>query len=234
MQRFAVFDIDGTIFRWQLYHELFDELYNRNLISKDEAEPIFTARNSWRDRQATFTDYELALVGVMEKSIIGVKESALIEAADAIILSKGSQIYRYTTDLLDNLRRQGYIIMAISGSQEQIVERFARLYDITIVRGKRYDIEDGVIVGGGQAVYGHKAEILQELVNEHGLDWTDSYAVGDTSSDADMMELVANPIAFNPDRALYERARKEGWKIVVERKNIAYELEANGNTFVLA
>ena len=35
MKQFAVFDIDGTIFRWQLYHELFDALVDERIITPE-------------------------------------------------------------------------------------------------------------------------------------------------------------------------------------------------------
>lgn len=234
MKKFAVFDIDGTVFRWQLYHQLFDELYSRGHLTEGAVAPVVSARDAWRERKASFSTYEEALVAAMEKEIIGLPESALIEASEAIINTHGSHIYRYTTDLIASLKEQGYFILAVSGSQQQIIDKFAALYDINATHGRRYEVEDGIITGNGEPVYGKKAEILKELVATHQLDWSDSYAIGDTGSDADMMELVTSPIAFNPDQNLYVRARQEGWKIVVERKSIIYELNPNGNTFVLA
>ena len=65
---------------------------------------------------------------------------------------------------------------------------------------------------------------LAELVAKHGLSYDESIAVGDSESDIPMLEAVSTPIAFNPTKALYEHARAAGWKIVVERKNVVYEL----------
>lgn len=234
MKRFAVFDIDGTIFRWQLYHGLFDELHRRGHISDSTAKPVFEARDSWRDRDGSFLDYEYVLIDVMEASIIGLPEATLIDAADAVIHTQGRHTYRYTTELLASLREQDYTVIAISGSQQPIVERFAALYSIDIAKGRVHSVKDGLITDGGPPVYGNKANLLKEIVSDNQLDWRDSYAIGDTRSDADMMELVDSPIAFNPDRELFDRARKEGWDIVVERKNIIYKLRSDGSTFVLA
>jgi len=36
---------------------------------------------------------------------------------------------------------------------------------------------------------------------------------------------VENPIAFNPDKKLKLRAEREGWKIVVERKDVIYQIQ---------
>lgn len=56
----------------------------------------------------------------------------------------------------------------------------------------------------------------------------DSYGVGDTASDISMLEIVDRPIAFNPNHQLYDHARKAGWRIVVERKDMVYDLTTGG------
>ncbi|OYW84493.1 hypothetical protein B7Z17_04005, partial [Candidatus Saccharibacteria bacterium 32-49-10] len=85
MKKFAVFDIDGTIFRWQLYHELFDELYRQGHLHEEAVVPVFAARDAWRNRKGSFGDYELTLVQAMEAGIIGLEEAVLVDAADTII-----------------------------------------------------------------------------------------------------------------------------------------------------
>jgi phosphoserine phosphatase len=40
-----------------------------------------------------------------------------------------------------------------------------------------------------------------------------------------MLSSVGNPIAFNPNDALAAHAKKYGWKIIVERKNVIYDLK---------
>jgi phosphoserine phosphatase len=49
-----------------------------------------------------------------------------------------------------------------------------------------------------------------------------------------MMEMVKLPIALNPEKKLYEHAKQHGWKIVLERKNMFYELESKDGKYQLA
>ncbi|MBU6431430.1 MAG: hypothetical protein KGJ58_04640 [Patescibacteria group bacterium] len=51
-----------------------------------------------------------------------------------------------------------------------------------------------------------------------------SVGVGDTEGDISFLEMVAKPICFNPNSKLYLRGKKKGWRIVVERKDVVYEL----------
>jgi len=36
--------------------------------------------------------------------------------------------------------------------------------------------------------------------------------------------MMGSPIAFNPNRKLAEHARKKDWRIVVERKDVIYQI----------
>lgn len=231
---FAVFDIDGTVFRWQLYHELFDELFRRGVIPAKRVEPVFDARQAWQSRTIDFLDYEMALIDVMEESMIGLPVDLMDAASESVLATRGSHIYRYTTSLMSHLKEDGYTIVALSGSHQQIVERFAARHDIDIVHGRQFATKDGIFTGAGQLVYGNKAQILKSIADQHNLDWSDSYAIGDTNSDGDMMDLVTNPIAFNPDKKLYERAISNRWPIVIERKDMIYELASDGKAYTLA
>jgi len=55
-------------------------------------------------------------------------------------------------------------------------------------------------------------------------DKTGTYAVGDTEGDIPMLELVDNPICFNPNKVLFDQAKRMGWSVIVERKDVIYDL----------
>lgn len=224
-KKFAVFDIDGTIFRWQLYHELFDALVAKNIISGDAATEVFKAREEWRDRSDSYTKYEMALIAAVEPAIVGLPKKDFHAIADGILQAKGHQIYRYTSELLQRLNKEGYTTIALSASHHELVERFCALHNIDIAYGRKYEIKAGKVTEHSILVHDRKAEILHEIISEYSLDINDSYAVGDSTSDIGMLEIVDNPIAFNPNTELMNAAIAKGWKIVLERKNIAYTLQ---------
>jgi phosphoserine phosphatase len=71
------------------------------------------------------------------------------------------------------------------------------------------------------------------MVEKHSLDFSGSLGIGDGHSDVSMLELVDTPIAFNPEKALFDHASQQGWKVVVERKNMVYELEKRDGNYQL-
>jgi HAD superfamily hydrolase (TIGR01490 family) len=234
-KKFAVFDIDGTIFRWQLYHELFDAFVTHGIISPKASTVVLSARENWRTRSDSYTKYEHALIDAVEPAIIGLDETEFHAIADDILRAKGHQVYRYTSKLLANLKTEGYLTIALSASHHELVERFCTLHGIDIAVGRKYEIKSGKVTEKSTLVYGRKAEILRDLITEHNLDVTDSYAVGDSASDIEMLAMVTHPIAFNPNTELKDAAMERGWPIVVERKDLAYRIEKGSDgTYILA
>lgn len=228
-KKFAVFDIDGTIFHWQFFHELFDELVEAKVISASIASPVFEDRKKWRQGIINWSEYELGLVKALNDGILGIDKDLLDKISDRIITANGKVLYHYTRDLLKDLQGRGYVTIVISGSQQTLVERFAKTYDIDIALGLDYEFISGKLVAIKREVYGQKATLLQQAIAEHDLELNGSYAIGDTFGDASMLDLVEHPIAFNPDVKLLAAAKEKGWKIVVERKSIAYTLEKNSD-----
>ncbi len=70
----------------------------------------------------------------------------------------------------------------------------------------------------------NKANILRRAVAKENLTLKGSIGVGDTEGDIPVFELVETPICFNPNMTLYRHAKRNKWKIVVERKDVIYEL----------
>jgi len=235
IKKFAVFDIDGTIFHWQFFHELFDELVEAHVIDPVIAGPVLDNRKKWRHGIVNWSEYETSLVHALNDGIVGIDKSLLEEISDRIVNVKGKVLYHYTRDLLKELQAHGYTTIVISGSQQTLVERFAKTYNIDIALGLDYQFTGNKLVAIKREVYGQKDILLKQVVAEHNLDWTDSYAVGDTYGDGAMLELVDHPIAFNPDAKLLAVAKEKGWKIVIERKSISYTLEKSSDgSYVLA
>jgi len=239
MKKFAAFDIDGTLFRWQLFHDIAFELIDEGYITKEAGEKVMQKMQEWRSRthKHSFSEYEHALVTAYIPCTKGLPQQAIEDAARKILQTRASQVYTYTRNLIETLKQKNYTLIAISGSHDEIVQQFAKYWKFDIATGQVHDVKNGKYTGniaGNTLLVDQKGEILKQIVKDNGLAWDESYAVGDSASDASMLELVTNPIAFNPNDHLYEIAHKNGWKIVVERKNMIYELESKDGIYILA
>jgi HAD superfamily phosphoserine phosphatase-like hydrolase len=235
MKKFAVFDIDGTLFRWQLYHELVQTLALADVFPHNAPRELDEHYNRWKGGELSFREYEQFVVKLMTENLPLVPIATFEAACDKVVEQSAHKTHLYPKALLKELKAQGYTIIAITGSQQELIERFGKRYDFDICVGAKYARNGNHFTGEKErSTVGHKPEILREIVETHHLSWEGSVAIGDSAGDASVLELVEQPIAFNPDSGLLERAKTEGWPVVIERKNIAYKLEKKGNELVLA
>lgn len=232
---YAVFDIDGTLYRWQLFHELVQELTFVNVFPDDVFHTVNDQWNLWRGGNINFDDYEQSIVDTLEKYLPEIPVPIYLETCEKVIAQSKHKTYHYTRNLIQQLKKENYVIMAISGSQQELFDTFGARYGFDIVIGALYEREGDRFTGKMlRRTVGNKAQILASLIKEHDLSSKGSLAIGDGDGDATILELVERPIAFNPAEGLFERAKREGWSIVIERKNIAYRLQKDHNALVLA
>ncbi len=225
-QKLAIFDIDGTLFRWQLYHELVYALKDKGYFPPSVARQLDEAFLGWNTRRTSFSDYEHTMLRLFTAHLRNVPPDAFEAVAKEVVRTSGHKIYRYTHELLKQLRAQDYFLLALSGSQQEIVDQFAELYGFDAWIGSLYERDEQGFTGEFvRFVPSSKAQIITAYAEEHGFDLADAIAIGDSGSDIGLLELVGHPIAFNPADELLAAAKQNGWQIVLERKNIAYIMQ---------
>lgn len=232
---FAAFDIDGTVIRWQLYHAVGDALAKMGAIGSADFERVREARMSWKRRagEDSFRQYEEELVKVFDKELGGLEVVVVEQASEKVFEEYRDQVYTYTRDLIKSLKAQGYLLFAISGSPDTIVRKLAGYYGFDDFAATRYPTKDGRFLGTKELSLGKKPELLKALIEKHGAKQAGSIIVGDSEGDIDMLAMAERPIAFNPSKKLFQHAAAQGWKIVLERKNMVYELEPENDEYKL-
>src|SRR5579863_5087855 len=98
MKKFAVFDIDGTLVRWQLYHAIADQLVKLGYTNQKEYAAIRKARANWKRRNASFKSYEEQLVKVYGKVLRTLSVNQFETAAQTVFDEYKDQVYTYTRD----------------------------------------------------------------------------------------------------------------------------------------
>lgn len=225
-KKFAVFDIDGTLIRWQLYHAVVHKLGKAGQLAQGDFEAINAARMEWKNRRTNegFHGYEELLVERFKAALPRIDTVAYDQAIQEVFDEYKDQIFTYTRDLVRRLKGEGYLLFAVSGSPQEVIELLARHHGFDDAIGGKFSRANGHFTGEYTTPIFDKKAALDSLVTKHGATYEESYAVGDSASDAAMLEVVTHPIAFSPDQNLFKIAKDRGWPIVVERKNVVYEL----------
>lgn len=225
--KIAVFDVDGTIFRKNLHYELINELAWMRIFPLEARRQLTEIYTNWLEHEGTYEDYRRALVDLYSEHVVGIKKDDVCAASRLLIPFHAKRTYIFAERIIKDLRAKGYHMMVVSGSPLEVVEEYNRVYlKFDHVFGSVYEL-DRAGRYTGQALFEpsrNKGEVVKQYVYENGFTMDESYGVGDTESDVSFLRLVAYPIAFNPNQNLKHIADQEGWRIVVEKKDVVYEI----------
>ena len=235
-RKFAVFDIDGTLIRWQLFHAIVHHLGKHGHIPPSTHEAIKAARMTWKNRGGNdgFRAYESVLVHAYKAALQDIAPESYQLIVEEVFDEYKDQTFVYTRDLVKSLRKQGYLMFAISGSQQDIIQKLATYHGFDDAIGATLEQQEGRFTGAINTPVLDKPTALHKLISKHNATLRGSIAVGDSESDISMLQVAETAIAFNPSAGLFEAAKESGWKIIVERKNVIYQLEAQDGSYILA
>ena len=107
------------------------------------------------------------------------------------------------------------------------MDEFCQAYGFDKVYGRIYEIGPQDRFTGtvtDEHIIENKAAIVQRVLQNFSTAPTHTLAVGDTEGDIPLLEAVEEAICFNPNQTLYEHAKRRGWSIVVERKDVIYKI----------
>ena len=224
-QKIAVFDIDGTIFRSSLTLEMFRALVDQGVFPQSAMEATTQIHDQWRNRQRSYRDLEQGMVDEFLIHLPGKPVELVKQASEKMVHQLYQQVYVYTRDLIAKLKQENVFLLAISGSPAEVVDTFVTQWGFDHAYGTVLEVKDGVYTGNKTLeAWREKKRLLAEFIEERGFTLDGSIGVGDTFSDVAFLEMVEHPIAFNPNQNLYDEAKSRGWKIVVERKDVIYQL----------
>jgi len=237
-KQYAVFDIDGVITRRSLLQLTVNELVARGKIDIGPGQNIELMLHNFRQRVSTenYGDY---MRKITENLFASMPNGLRVEEYDAIVdivVKKAlADTYVYTRELIATLKRNNFFLIAISGAELKPVSTLSRAlgFDAWVGEATFTPDESGKLSGGVQILTQSKAQILQAIVQKFGLQSSGSTAVGDTTSDIEVLAMVESPIVFNPNQELFKTAREKKWMVVLEQKDMVYGMVNENGQYVL-
>lgn len=227
MKKVAFFDIDGTVFRSSLLIELVEALIEQGTFPSSVRDEYRRTHAAWQNREGEYETYITDVIRAFRTHIRGVHYGTFADVGRAVVTQQEKRVYRYTRDLIKDLKGKDYYIVAISQSPKTILDEFCASYGFDKVYGRMYEIGPRDCFTGNvidESVISDKAIIIERLLEKSGFTLEGSVGVGDTESDIPLLSKVETPICFNPNRKLYEIAKANKWAVVVERKDVVYTI----------
>ncbi|MCP1650383.1 HAD family hydrolase [Pseudomonas nitroreducens] len=213
--RLALFDLDNTLLAGDSDHSWGEWLCQRGLVDAGE----YQARND-----AFYADYMAGTLDVFAyqaftQAILGRTDLAQLaawhrqfmeEVIEPIVLAKGEA-------LLAEHRAAGDKLVIITATNRFITAPIAERLGVETLIATECEMQDGLYTGrtcGVPCFQGGKVIRLNRWLEETGLGLGDAYFYSDSRNDLPLLELVANPVAVDPDDTLRSIATERGWPVL--------------------
>ncbi|HEY0069049.1 MAG TPA: HAD-IB family hydrolase [Chloroflexia bacterium] len=124
------------------------------------------------------------------------------------------RISRAGLDAIKEHKAKGEMVVLLSGSLDFLLEPFKEYVGAGHLIAAKMEVVDGKLTGrilGDWPFGSYKALLIRHFAEEHGLDFTRSYAYADHHTDHEVLRLFGNPVVINARTKMQAIARREGW-----------------------
>ncbi|MEA3234238.1 HAD-IB family hydrolase [Pseudomonas mosselii] len=213
--RLALFDLDNTLLGGDSDHAWGDYLCERGIL-----DPVaYKQRNDafYQDYLNGTLDMQAYLAFSME--ILAASEPAQLEqwhrefmrdCIEPIILPRALA-------LLQQHREAGDQLVIITATNRFVTAPIARRLGVRVLLATECETQDGRYTGRSTDIpcfREGKVTRLARWMLENGFDLEDSYFYSDSLNDVPLLEVVANPVAVDPDPKLQAEAERRGWPVI--------------------
>jgi phosphoserine phosphatase len=214
--KIAVLDVDGTIFDGAVGLHLLHALVDRGLCDTAIAGGIFELLKLYarggleRGAMVEQTTRQLGLA-------IAGRDHRQVDAVGIEVVERTrGHVFPFVAGFLADLARRGYAILLISSSPEQVVAPLAASLGVPDHRGALFTVSQGKYTGEVERIPGapgQKQRILEAYLREMAAPPERIFAMGNSLSDLNVLELADYPLVFEPEPSLRRIAEAHGWTV---------------------
>lgn len=214
--RIAVLDMDGTLFRGTLAAHMAEALTAIPGGAGVAAQEAVRAIGHYQAGQITHDELSHLFYDAYARAVRGLPSKQLRQIAAAVWRHNRSRLFPHASSLALLIRNRGLMSCLISGSPDEVITlaaqelQFDRWWGLTIAA--RGGTSTGQVLRA-PARRGGKSAVLAEFSARMDVDWAGSFAIGDSSADIEILDVVGVPVAFEPDPQLRREAERRGWTI---------------------
>jgi HAD superfamily hydrolase (TIGR01490 family) len=218
----ALFDSDGTLFSNQQGRGMLKylEAHGRGLAARmywGALAPAYFLTRLKLIPTERFQQYFTVRLGSLVKGMDPAEAGAMFEwvANDYLLPTKRPE----TEQRLKDHRARGHAVVIVSAMFVPCLALIGTHFGVTDLIGTELEMRDGRCTGSivpplisGPA----KAERVRQLLAARAdrIDWSASFAYGDSFTDRDMLGLVGHPVAVYPDAKLNALALEKKWEVL--------------------
>lgn len=218
----AALDVDGTLYPGALGLQLLQALTANGIIARSKSEDIFQVIHKYRLNKIDFQTMTNSAYTLCAEAIAGSSQTVVQSIAKQVWQQERSKLFSFVPKLIDTLKNQGYSLVLISGSPNEIVGCLAEEFRIPKYQGSSFATHQGKYTGKINilsGVLGQKSSIFLDMVKNWKVNLDKSFAIGDSITDTALLQIVGKPVVFEPHPSLMLVAQEKGW-LVTNRNDV--------------
>jgi phosphoserine phosphatase len=203
----AIFDCDGTLWSGDAGSTFMRWTIETGLLSREASEWMNERYRLYKHGEVS----ELAICGEMVQVYEGLRETELRAAAEQFFAENVQRnVFPEMLALVDELRRGGTEIWAVSSTNDWVIEEGVRGFGIPPERvlSAKIAFADGVATRKLLDVPTDEGKVAS--IERAGITNPDA-VFGNSVHDAAMLAVARRAFPVNPTEALVERSGHEGW-----------------------
>lgn len=209
----AFFDFDGTII-----HGYSATTYLREQVRRGDIKPKQLVELAKVMTQFGLGNMDFSVMLTMASQFLkGIKESEYLEFSEALYKKHiAKRIYPESRALVEAHLKKGHTVTLVSAATPYQIMPAARELGISQVKCSKLEIMGGKFTGSvvRPTCYGMgKVAAAEEVVDEFGLNITESFFYTDSDEDLQLLEYVGKPRPINPNKRLRHIAKGRGWPV---------------------
>lgn len=207
--KLAIFDFDGTIYKYETYSALMQQLKKLNKKRYYQfyanISPVYLAYKGNLLSEKKMKDI------LMQQYVHAIRHMSEAEKETFFAIAAAEMEADLNLDVLQRIqehKEDGFSTLIVSGAFTPLLQAFLPVAPVDQVIGT--DLANKIDHIHAE----RKTEVVLEAFPDADIDWESSYAYGDSASDIALLELVGNPVAVHPDEKLAYTAKERKWEII--------------------
>lgn len=218
--RVAIFDFDGTLYSKETFQLMMNHLKTHPVYNK-------RYRQFYRAIMPNYIGSKLKLVSVKKmrehsvQAYLAALESFTQQELEAYFGEIADKMHGdFNPSVVERLKKHvedNDYVMLVSGAFTPLLHAVTAKLPIQTIIGTEIPYSNNVL--DLQSKIAHiqgplKTEKIHQALDGQEIDWSNSYAYGDSYSDLPVLELVGHPVAVQPEPRLRVIAEQRDWEIL--------------------
>src|SRR3989344_9244337 len=143
----AFFDIDGVLTRGFIIDDFWKHLGKKGFFTDDFIKERQRVMENYRKGKISYVYLVTHSIESVAKVLKGKKRSYVKKEMRAFLHGSSLEIFPYSKPLIKLLKKQGFKVIAVSGSDHDFIENYKEILGFDEVHGTKLEVENDIYTG---------------------------------------------------------------------------------------